>query len=85
MTDTSPQTDATVPDKGTNNPAPTPKLSMKSLNDRIDEQQAQIDTVEAVVRLLLEELNARQIVGGATIKSMTKVLNARLLNEEGGA
>jgi len=68
----------TLADEGSNqqnNPPPLPKLSLKTLDERINAYEVQIGRLEATVRILLAELDAQQIIGGATIKGMTKVIN----------
>ena len=71
-------TPSTLADEGSNqqnNQPPLPKLSLKILDERINSYGMQIGRLEATVRMLLAELDAQQIIGGATIKGMTKVIN----------
>lgn len=56
-------------------PKPQKKLSMVTLETRINEQEATIDRLTGTLTLLLDEMDGRQIIGGTTIKTMKKVLN----------
>ena len=51
-----------------------PALSLKHMKTELDETVARLDRVERALKLLLDELEFRQILGGVVIKELEKTI-----------